>query len=370
VPVSPLPAPDPLVSPRERDQASDEAKSAAAVPASTPGPSISAKKTGSDPELTRPVLFATPVQPLAPALAAETPVARDALLERTEVAPVKSGSGGHTDRTPENRFQMLDQPVPLRRTFSVLQKSLALGLVALLLLTGGGLFFFKQNASAVKNSAPGTVQNGQGQQAMGTAPGTEGVIVINPSAPVATYTPGPSHPRPTATSAPPPPTPTPVPGPPGPGVNLLANPGFEGYNGWCVWINTSGQHACDSAYGASSLESSPASHSGSDHRVHWATYSYDLTTYQVINAPVSASYYASMWVETGCDTTGTYFFLKNSTTGLGYGTVNIGACSQSWSYIQIGPISFQAGARVEFEVRSINQANQWVRFDDADLWYS
>jgi hypothetical protein len=87
-------------------------------------------------------------------------------------------------------------------------------------------------------------------------------------------------------------------------------------------------------------------------------------------APVSGNYYASVWVTTGCDTTDTWFFIKNTDTGAGYDVYNIPECIQTWTQITIGPAWFNQGQTIAFEMRSQNGPNQWVRFDDAALWYN
>ncbi len=193
---------------------------------------------------------------------------------------------------------------------------------------------------------------------------------VYPAIPPPTPTPAPptptSPPAPTATPLPPTPTPLPASG------NLLINPSFEGYNGWCVWDNWGGGSACNSAYDNSFVESSHPPHSGSSYRAHWSGTSwYDVTTYQVMAAPVGAYYSASLWVETGCTTSGTYFFLKNTNTGIEYGTIHIGACYQGWTYFAINHIWFDQGQPLAFEVHSVNNGpNMWIRFDDAYLCYN
>ncbi len=167
---------------------------------------------------------------------------------------------------------------------------------------------------------------------------------------------------------PPPPTPTPV----LPSGNLLINPGFEGYTGWCVWDNWAGGGTCNGAFDNSFIESKWPPHSGNSYRAHWSGSAwYDVTTYQAVTAPVSAYYSASLWVQTACNTPYTYFFLKNTNTGQEFGTIYIGTCYQGWTYFAINHIWFNQGDPVVFELHSVNNGpNMWVRFDDAYLCYS
>ena len=196
-----------------------------------------------------------------------------------------------------------------------------------------------------------------------------------PPAPVPPPAPAPAPaPAPPPAPAPaPPPAPPPAPVVKPPNSNLLSNPGFEDGNaGWCAWDNISQQNGCDAPFDNAFVESGSSSHSGgSSYRVHWSgSSSYNVTTYQTFTTQVAGNYSASVWITTGCDTTETYFFIKNTQNGTEFGKIKIPPCIQQPQLFQIGPAHFEAGQWCTFEIMSQNRPNQWVRFDDASLSYS
>lgn len=357
-------------------------------------------------EATSPVIAEDSVgtaAPLVPEIAPASPIRRSATMPSPWLTP--------TD--PDDLQALLDRPLP-RKKHTALYKGLLVGMLALIVLAASGLLLYSntpRSALGSTLSTLGTQQQGQTSgtngvpgSAAGAATATHSSVTTGgpgstpPIGGIPTYPPGVTSaptPQPGVTSAPtprlgitptpvptpqpgvtptptaPPPTPvlTPTPIPtPGPNTNLLVNPGFEGPNGWCAWDNHTSQNGCNGDFEDSKQESGN-SHGGGWHRVNgYATA--DITTFQVINAPVTGNYYASVWVETGCNTTGTYFFLKDASTGRASGVNNIGACVQGWSYVRVGPFAGTQGERIDIELRSINTTNQWARFDDASLWYA
>lgn len=301
-----------------------------------------------------------------------------------------------TPTDPDNLDQLLDRP-PARKKPSHLYRGLLIGMLALILLAASSTLLYKNSVDAssshitalVNRSLPSQTPSITAGSTSGTTATTDTNTSIDANGPGTTPFPSPTAagtmPAPSSTVTPgftptagatpipsppvvtPQPTPTPIPPIPGPHSNLLVNPGFEGPSGWCAWDNNTNNHSCNGDFEDSKQESGN-SHSGGWHRVNGYAAA-DITTFQVVRAPVNGNYYASVWVETGCNTTGTYFFIKDTSTGRASGVVNISECIQGWSLVQTGPFAATQGESLAIELRSINNTNQWARFDDASMWY-
>ena len=176
-----------------------------------------------------------------------------------------------------------------------------------------------------------------------------------------------THIPPTPTTVPPPPTAVPT---PLPGAQLLVNPSFEGYQGWCVWNNLTGQLVtCDHDGGFFYEEAYVRPYDGALYGVHYAAHAaYDVTTFQSLTTPADGYYSASIMAWSTCNTTAV-LFLKDATTGASSDIAN-GACLVGgWTHIQVGPFFVPHGHYLEIEIRSAAGPGRYYRFDQAFVCY-
>lgn len=278
----------------------------------------------------------TAISPLPDAPVVASPLASTRLVSAPGTASV---ADGRTSGTP------------------LWRAALALCLVALVI--SGGLIMFLRHDLPLGQPAPNPLRVAGAVSPTSTPMQLPSPTATATVAPSATPTPSPL------------PTTTPVPGAPipGPGLQLLVNPSFEGYAGWCVWNNDRDQLAgCDGPTYHYYEEAYVKPVDGATYGVQYsASESYDVSTFQAFGAPADGYYFVSLYVWTTCGSYN-YLFIKDATNGA-VSAANVVSCLNGWTYVTGGPLFVMRGHYVAIEIRSRNGPGQYYRFDRAFMCY-